>query len=111
MANKVSDEIKDQYLRVSFKLDLETSHLSFVPTDHPSFVKIVKMGKETITLMLNEIKRNSNCNVHWRFLAICEITKKEGIELVVIPEESAGCVEEMRHLYLAWGQKHGFMSI
>ena len=101
--------VTQQYLLESERMDRETSHFSFVKRDHPSYQEILTMGRPAIILMLQEIRDDPSCHIWWRFEAICEIAKAEGIELMIIPRQNWGIAEQTRQYYIAWGKQHNLI--
>ena len=66
---------------------------------HPSYQRIIGMGEDAVSLILNELNRRPD---HW-FWALHSITGAHPV-----PEDCQGNISEMASAWIEWGRRNGY---
>jgi hypothetical protein len=86
-------------LRESWLADTALSSSGTQITQHPSYRKIIVLGKPVVPLILKQLVREGN-EPHFWFTALREITGQD-----VIAESSVGRARAMANDWIKWGHK------
>lgn len=93
-------EIKFKNLKFDWKIDTEFMSSINNIVMHPSYQRIIGMGKDATKLILNEMKEEKG---HW-FWALRAITNEDPVK-----PSHRGNIEAMTEDWLDWGQENGYL--
>ena len=94
------EELEELFVEHAERWKLETLHLSSLTNSamHPSYPRIIGLGKQVIPLILEDLEQEPN---HW-FWALNAITGEN-------PAEHEYSVEGAARAWIEWGRERGYM--
>ncbi len=94
-------EAEFRELAKKWRVDRPATSSTTAIVTHPSYQKIISLGRPVIPLILRELDREVD---HW-FWALAVITDENPVR-----EESRGRMSEMADAWLAWGRAKGYVK-
>ena len=96
--------LEAEFQRCAAAWKRDTGHLSVAAqiAKHPSYRRIIEMGKPAIPLILNDLKKEPN---HW-FLALSTIAN----DAPKVVERDKGKMKAVSEAWIEWGKGKGYIE-